>query len=126
MTTYEHTTVSNTVTVTDRDAVESLLNDYRWPVDLTPELSRDGELQIRGYRPLMCYGHSDGQAADELAVAEEPRLEEFFEALPAYIPPGVEFFVQDIAALDLRNPVHAEEWIITSTGAEQHTLPHSL
>ncbi|WP_302083010.1 hypothetical protein [Salinibaculum rarum] len=121
---YDHTTTSNTVTVTDRSAVKSLINDYRWPVDLNLKLTQDGELSIRGYRPLMCYGHNDDEETGD-SVAQEPRLPEFFERLSPYIRDGDEFFVQDVATLRLNEPVHAEEWIVTSTTIEQHTLPHS-
>lgn len=113
----DFTTVCDPVTVTDRKAVNSLISDYRWPLDLDVQLGWESNVfKMTGRNFLECYRFG-GDQPDGALVAQEPALDEFFDRLQHYLPDDERFVVQSIGAEFTGNdefPLYAEQWVVTA------------
>ena len=113
--------------VTDCDAVQNIINAYRFPIDVevyivpgTNKLRVDGNGNF-----LEAYTTGDDEPEEAgLAVAHTPALDQFFTEITEFIEPGDELVVQLVGIGATDQPLVAVEWCISPTGVTETAFTH--
>lgn len=108
MATLQVATTSNSVIVTDLDAVEQLCEAHCFS-GLKWRLTEDGEFSLWGYEALQIYARLDDDTID-FEGGEVTR--EFLWKLAEYIEDGDELDIQSAGFIKCRHPVHACRYIV--------------
>lgn len=122
MTTRRFETFTTSVQVTDRDAVQNLINEYRFPIDVEVYFAPDStELHIKMSRGFLEAYKVDTDSPQEvgLEVPQTPALAEFFTKLSDHIVAGESLVVQLVGIADDSSPLIAVEWRIQNTGVQE-------
>lgn len=115
-------TYSEPARVTDRDAVQALITEYRFPIDVevffvpkTDCLRVDcGGSFLEAYTT-----DTEHPVTDGLDVPHTPALDEFFTRLAEFIVPGDALVIQLVGIGETDEPLIGIEWRVTNGDVQE-------
>ena len=125
MATQHAVTTSDSVPITNCDAVEQLFDDYWLPAEIEYELERTpaaeyaGTFSVWGYAEFRSYPKRDaGDPDHEAGLATQ----EFLIELSQYISPDHTLDIQSVGYMKCRHPPLAKRYQLTHNTVEMSTL----